>query len=88
MPTRVIQIDGSRWRVQPSGHVTQYDADEFGVLFVREDGGRRELRVTRYRPGGTRAREQSLADCSDATLRELFAYSQPSDTSPEGGYAP
>ena len=86
MPSRLIDIDGTAWRVQPSGFVTQYDADEYGVLFVRT-GEPRELRVTRYRPPGDRSRDRSLAACSDATLRDLFALSQPSDTSPEGGYS-
>jgi hypothetical protein len=87
MPTRSIEIDGSRWKVQSSGYVTQYDADEFGVVFVRGSGADRELRITRYRPAGTRGREQSLAECTEAQLRELFARSQPSEHSPEGGYA-
>ena len=87
MPTRTIDIDGTTWRVQPSGFVTQYDADEHGVLFVRTTPAGHELRVTRFRPAD-RSREQSLAGLSDARLRELFAFSQPSDTSPEGGYTP
>jgi hypothetical protein len=87
MPARTIDIEGTRWSVQPSGFVTQYDADEFGVLFVRGSGRDRELRVTRYRPTGTRSREQSFAECTDADLRELFGLSQPSENSPEGGYA-
>jgi hypothetical protein len=87
MPSRTIVIDGATWDVLPSGHVTQYDADEFGVLFTRGSGEGRELRVTRYRPGRTRSREQSLAECSEATLRELFDHSQTSEMSPEGGYA-
>lgn len=87
MPSRKIVIDGTTWDVLPSGFVTQSDADEFGVLFARGSGEGRELRVTRYRPGRTRAREQSLAECSEAELRELFACSQPSERSPEGGYA-
>lgn len=87
MPSRTIVIDGTAWEVLPSGHVTQYDADEFGVLFTRGTGESRKLRITRYRPGRTRAREQSLAECTEAQLRELFERSQPSATSPEGGYA-
>jgi hypothetical protein len=86
MPSRKIDIDGTTWEVRPSGHVTQYDADEFGVVFIRGGGDSRELRVTRYRPMTTRGRDQSLAECSDATLREWFDRSQPSETSPEGGY--
>jgi hypothetical protein len=87
MPARTLDIDGTRWTVQPSGHVTQYDADEFGVIFVRQSGSGRELRITRYRPPATRSREQSFADCTDADLRALFASSQSSENSPEGGYA-
>ena len=48
MPTRGIEIDGARWNVYPSGYLTQYDADEFGLLFVRGTGSGREVRVTRY----------------------------------------
>jgi hypothetical protein len=87
MPSRTIDIGGLRWTVQPSGHVTQYDADEFGILFVRGSGADRELRMTRYRPTSTRSREQSFAECSDAELRALFETSQSSERSPEGGYA-
>lgn len=86
MPVRTIDIDGTRWNVQPSGHVTQYDADEFGLVFVRGSGADRELRVTRYHPGASRGREASLAEFGDAALRELFDRSQSSEMSPEGGY--
>ena len=87
MPARTITIDGTSWRVQPSGFVTQYDADEQGVLFVRVSPPGRELRVTRFRPAGGRARDATLAAMGDDRLRDLFAMSQPSDTSPEGGYS-
>ncbi|MEX2153721.1 MAG: hypothetical protein WD825_10315 [Gemmatimonadaceae bacterium] len=89
MPTRTVNIGGKSWRVIPSGRVTQYDRDEFAVLFVSEDmsGGRkREVRVTRYSPVGARSRERSLAELSEAELTRLFMTSQPSDTSPEAGY--
>ena len=69
----------------PSGRVTQYDRDEFALLFVA-DGGKREVRVTRYSPHGVRSREQSLAEMSDAELTRLFTLSQPSETSPEADY--
>jgi len=88
MPTRTLEIDGRRWAVYPSGYVTQYDADEFGLLFVHGTGEAREVRVTRYSPGATRAREQALAELSDADVRRLLALSQPSVRSPEAGYAP
>jgi hypothetical protein len=88
MPARSITVDGASWDVYPSGRITQYDRDEFGLVFVRGTGARREVRVTRYSPQGARSREQSLAEMSDAELRQLFDYSQPSFTSPEAGYAP
>ncbi|MGQ0537743.1 MAG: hypothetical protein ACT4R6_02255 [Gemmatimonadaceae bacterium] len=88
MPSRPILIAGDAWRVYPSGRVTQYDRDEFALLFVRGSGSGREVRVTRYSPQGARSREQSLAELSDADLRRLFDQSQPSETSPEAGYVP
>ena len=88
MPSRTIIIDGARWNVLPSGYVTQYDADEFGLLFVRGTGDERSVRVTRYSPQGARSRELALAELTDGQLGELFAQSQPSFTSPEAGYAP
>ena len=88
MPTRSISIDGKAWRVFPSGYVTQYDRDEFGLLFVAGTGDDREVRVTRFSPHGTRSREQALAELPDEEVRRLFAQSQPGETSPEAGYAP
>ena len=70
----------------PSGRVTQYDRDEFALLFISGTGPDREIRVTRYSPHGTRSREQSLVEMSDTDLARLFALSQASDTSPEAGY--
>jgi hypothetical protein len=87
MPTRTVTIGGKTWRVFPSGRVTQYDRDEFALLFVTGADDAREVRVTRYSPLGTRSREQSLADMNDGELTRLFGYSQPSDTSPEAHYA-
>ncbi len=87
MPTRTISIDGRNWRVVPSGYITQYEHDEFALLFVSGTGTRRDVRVTRYSPQGTRSREQSLTEMSDDDVRRLFAMSQPGETSPEAGYA-
>ena len=87
MPTRSIDIDGKRWNVYPSGFVTQYEHDEFGLIFMSGSGASRETRVTRYSPMGARSREASLAEMSDERLRELFRSSQPSVTSPEAGYS-
>lgn len=87
MPTRRLDIDGRTWQVYPSGYVTQYDADEFGLIFVHGSGDAREVRVTRYSPLGVRSREQSLAELPEHELRRLFTVSQPSVRSPEAGYA-
>lgn len=87
MPTRILNVRGKIWRVFPSGRVTQYDRDEFALLFVAESAdGKREVRVTRYSPMGARAREHSLAEMADADLERLFGQSQPGETSPEAGY--
>jgi hypothetical protein len=88
MPTRSITTNGRSWSVFPSGRVTQYDRDEFSLLFTSGAGENREVRVTRYSPVGTRSREQALAEMSDADLARLFQESQPSEFSPEAGYAP
>jgi hypothetical protein len=87
MPSRAITVGGKRWLVFPSGRVTQYDRDEFGLIFVNGSGADREVRVTRYSPVGARSRERSLVEMSDADLAQLLAYSQPSDTSPEANYS-
>lgn len=87
MPTRSIDINGRTWRVFPSGRVTQYERDEFGLIFVAGEGTNRQVRVTRYSPNGVRSRERSLADLSETDLRSLFAHSQPSETSPEADYS-
>ncbi|MBK8249525.1 MAG: hypothetical protein IPK85_19330 [Gemmatimonadetes bacterium] len=87
MPSRSLAVDGRTWSVFPSGYVTQYDRDEFGLMFVSGTGSQREVRVTRYSPVGARSREQSLAELTDADLQRLFGESQASATSPEAGYA-
>ena len=86
MPTRTIKADGKEWRVFPSGYVTQYEHDEFGIMFIAGTGANREVRVTRYSPQGARSREQSLAELPDTELMRLLGESQPSFTSPEAGY--
>jgi hypothetical protein len=86
MPTRSVAVDGKTWIVIPSGRVTQYDRDEFGIIFVHGTGAGREVRVTRYSPVGSRSRERSVVELSDADLQRLFSTSQPSDTSPEADY--
>jgi hypothetical protein len=87
MPTRAITVSGQQWLIFPSGRVTQYDRDEFGLVFVHGTGTGRRVRVTRYSPIGSRSREESLLELSDVDLARLFESSQASDTSPEANYA-
>ncbi len=86
MPARHIVIDGLEWQVYPSGFLTQSVGDEFGLIFVTGTGQDRTVRVTRYSPVGTRAREQSLAELSHGDLVNYFRMSQPGARSPEAGY--
>jgi len=87
MPARKIDVDGSSWSVMPSGYLTAYDQDEFGLIFTRDVNGKKETRVTRYSPQGSRSREQSFRELTADQLRAFFQQSQPSFTSPEAGYA-
>jgi hypothetical protein len=88
MPVRTITVNDRTWRVFPSGFVTQYDQDEFGLFFISGVGDQREVRVTRYSPLGSKSREESFAEMREEDLVLLFDQSQPSFTSPEAGYAP
>jgi hypothetical protein len=84
---RTVTIDGERWTVAPSGRVTAYDRDEFGLVFEKGTGPQRVRRVTRYAPQGARRWEAALDQLSDAMVLELFRQSQPAWTSPETAYA-
>ena len=86
MARRTIEIDGERWYVYPSGRVTAYERDEFGIIFEKGTGPNRERRITRYSPLGARRWDVSLSELSDAQLGALFRQSQSSGTSPEMGY--
>ena len=86
MPRRIIEVDGEQWQVAVSGRSTQYNKDEFGLVFTRGTGPGREQRVVRYSPLGAKSRELSLASLSDRELAELLAVSQPAWTAPELGY--
>ena len=86
MPARTIEVDGQKWEVHPSGYITQYTQDEYGLIYSHGSGIDREVRVPRYSPQGSRSREQAFAELSDAQLNEFFEQSQPSFTSPEAGY--
>jgi len=87
MPRRMLEVDGQRWEVSPSGRTTQYLRDEFGVVFSRPTAGGREQRLARYSPVGTRSSvDSALAEMPEFQLRELFQRSQPSWTAAETEY--
>lgn len=86
MARRTIEAAGERWEVYPSGRVTVYDRDEFGLVFEKGTGPGRVRRVTRYSPMGARRWDAALAELADTQLLELFHQSQPAWTSPETGY--
>jgi len=86
MARREMEIDGERWFVYPSGRVTSYERDEFGIVFEKGSGPDRVRRVTRYSPLGARRWDVALQELSDRQLQELFGQSQPSETSPEIRY--
>lgn len=83
MPRQIVTEDAT-WAVTTTGRRSQYAKDEFSVCFSRV--GTPEQRVARYSPAGTKARESSLAELTDAQLVDLLARSQPSWTSVELGY--
>jgi hypothetical protein len=86
MARRTIEVDGERWHAYPSGRVTAYERDEFGIVFERGTGSERIRRITRYSPLGSRRWDMALTQLSEARLMELFRQSQPGATSPEVSY--
>ena len=86
MARRRITIDGERWEVFPTGRVTVYGKDQFGIVFQQGTGPQRKRRFTRFAPVGSRSLEAAVAELSDQRLVTLFAQSQPAWTAPEGAY--
>lgn len=86
MARRMLEVNGERWEVYPSGRVTAYDRDEFGLVFEKGEGPQRVRRVTRYAPLGARRWDAALAELSLRELETLFRQSQPAWTSPEARY--
>ncbi len=84
--TRTISQNGAVWAVAPSGFITQFVGDEFGLVFTRVNSDLADVRFSRYSPGASRSREASFESLSDATLLRLLGTSQPSVRAPEGGY--
>lgn len=86
MAGRTIVADGAEWEVAPSGRVTVYGRDQFGVVFEQGTGPERRRRYTRYAPVGHRSPDAALAELSDRDLVQLFRQSQPAWTAPEAVY--
>jgi hypothetical protein len=84
---RTIVLDGESWEAYPSGRVTVYGRDQFGLIFERGTGPQRTRRVTHYSPTGSRVSGSSFAELSERELLELFRQSQPAWTAPEVNYA-
>ncbi len=86
MARRTIHVEGETWNVYPSGRVTQYTRDEFGLVFEKGTGSERVRRVMRYSPLGAKRPDQALSELSVTRLVEFFHQSQPAWTSPETHY--
>ena len=86
MAGRTITVDGEVWEVSPSGRVTVYGKDEFGLVFQQGTGPERRRRFTRYAPVGSRSTDAALAELSDRELTQLLRHSQPAWTAPESAY--
>jgi hypothetical protein len=81
-----VVIDGGTWEVYPSGRVTVYGRDQFGIVFQQGTGPDRRRRFTRFAPVGTRSPDAALAELSERDLVQLFRQSQPAWTAPESAY--
>ena len=87
MARRTIVVDNDRWEIYPSGRVTVYGRDQFGLILEHGTGTQRRRRVTHYSPVGARSPERAFAELSERDLLELFRQSQPAWTAPEVNYA-
>ena len=87
MARRTLSVVGERWEVYPSGRVTVYGRDQFGLIFERGTGPQRRRRVTHFSPLGARSTDRAFTELSERELLELFRQSQPAWTAPEADYA-
>ncbi len=87
MARRTLTVEGERWEVYPSGRVTVYGRDQFGLIFESGTGTQRRRRVTHFSPVGSRAPQRAFLELSERDLVELFQQSQPAWTAPEVAYA-
>src|SRR5207253_8219026 len=75
-----VVVDGGTWEVSPSGRVTVYGRDQFGIVFQQGTGPERRRRFTRFAPVGNRSPDAALAELSERDLVQLFRQSQPAWT--------
>ena len=71
MPTRTLAADGKTWLVFPSGRVTQYDRDEFGLIFVSGTGA--DARSARHALFAGRRRARASSSLVELTRRRSAA---------------
>jgi hypothetical protein len=84
MQRRIVDARGREWDVSLSGRRTQYTRDELSLEFRLAGGS--ERRYVRTAPRGARMPELAWQQFTDRDLVRLLASSQPSWTSPDGGY--
>jgi hypothetical protein len=87
MASRTITVDSDRWEVYPSGRVTVYGRDQFGLIFEQGTGVQRRRRITHFSPTGARSPDRAFLELPERELLELFRQSQPAWTAPEADYA-
>ena len=87
MARRSFVLNGEGWEVYPSGRITVYGRDQFGLIFEFGTGPERRRRVTHFSPIGSRSPDRAFAELSERDVLELFQQSQPAWTAPEVDYA-
>jgi hypothetical protein len=87
MARRSFVVNGEGWEVYPSGRITVYGRDQFGLIFEFGTGPERRRRVTHFSPIGSRSPDRAFAELSERDVLELFQQSQPAWTAPEVDYA-
>jgi hypothetical protein len=72
MTRRTIVVDSEIWKVYPTGRITVYGKDEFGLLFELGTGPERKRRCTRYSPLGSKSTDAPLAELAERQLLDFF----------------
>ncbi len=76
MARPTIVVDGCSWKVYPTGRITVYGKDEFGLRFELGTGPERERR--------SNSTDASLAELTERPLLDFFHQSQPAWTARGG----